>query len=212
MTDAQKQLEWLFATPLIGFMHPNPDRLNSQLWLDASRLREEDKGLARSNRGGWHSQVDLFKRPESSFQHLRKWAVHCSNMASKMLNKDFLAKPRKASFQAWININGQGCYNNPHSHPGCHWSGVYYARVPDPESGSFSGMIEFLDPRGGVTKESALPDAKCFLSNYSVTPQNGLLLLFPPYLVHWVHPHQHPEERLSIAFNIKYGIEELDNS
>lgn len=202
----KRQVKWLFVSPLIGFIHPQANELNSHLWQDGCALREEQKGMKRSNVYGWHSDIDLFQRPEPSFKALREWILQCSSEACNTVNENFLKTQQKAGIQAWININGKGAMNSPHTHPGCHWSGVYYVRVPDPEAMSQSGQIEFLDPRGGVAGANALPETDCFASKHPVIPRSGMLLIFPPYLVHWVYPNESSEERMSIAFNITYRV------
>ena len=62
----------------------------------------------------------------------------------KKIEADFTVK-------GWVNINRHLSYNVAHSHPDCHWSGVYYAATgePDPKY-PMSGVIEFRDPRGAT--------------------------------------------------------------
>lgn len=200
----KKQVKWLFASPVIGFIHPQAAELNSSLWQDGCALRGRQEGMKRSNIQGWHSDIDLFRRPESSFIALRDWILQCSTEACKLVNDSFLETRHRTGIQAWININGQGAMNSPHTHSGCHWSGVYYVKVPDTDPASRSGQIEFLDPRGGIAGANALPGAECFSDRHSLIPREGMLLVFPPYLVHWVRPNESGEERMSIAFNITY--------
>lgn len=199
------QVKWLFATPVIGFIHPNASLLNVSLWDDVYKLRQQTAGLQRSNRNGWHSNDDLFTRPESSLSTLRDWIIGCSKQSCSFLNREFFQTSRKLSIQAWANINSTGSMNCPHSHPGAQWSGVYYVRVPEMQSLSSSGMIEFLDPRGGSISAQAIPGTECFSPKHSITPRSGMLLLFPSYLVHWVYPNDSPDERMSIAFNISFS-------
>lgn len=209
MTQSNKpQVKWLFATPVIGFLHPEASFLNNSLWADTYRLRQETDGIQRSNRKGWHSNDDLFTRPESSFSELRDWIIDCSKQACNALSRDFLKTSQKLRIQAWANINGTGSMNCPHSHPGAQWSGVYYVKTPEAKSSPSSGMLEFLDPRGGSITSQAIRGAECFSPKYSILPRSGLLVLFPSYLVHWVYPNDSTEERMSIAFNINYEAHE----
>jgi hypothetical protein len=48
----------------------------------------------------------------------------------------------KVGITGWTNINGQGDFNAPHTHPGHIWSSLYYASNLAVEEGT-SGMIEF---------------------------------------------------------------------
>ena len=101
-----------------------------------------------------------------------------------------------------MNANPKGGYNAPHTHPGAHWSGVYYVSQPDFEDGS-SGMIELLDPRLELPHWRIL-DAAAFRGKRTLRPAAGELIVFPSYLVHWVHPNQSEEERVTIAFNATF--------
>jgi hypothetical protein len=37
---------------------------------------------------------------------------------------------------------------------------------------------------------------------YRVVPQTGMLLMFPAWLYHYVHPYRGTEPRISVAFNV----------
>ncbi len=101
----------------------------------------------------------------------------------------------------WININGNGSYNESHHHMGgvsngkkqSILSGVFYLNVPDGDCGD----IVFIKKDG---KEA------------SVKPTNGDLLLFSPSLLHRVEKNNTNEERISIAFNyIKSHTQQITN-
>jgi len=36
-----------------------------------------------------------------------------------------------------------------------------------------------------------------------ITPEPGMLVMFPSWIDHMVHPHHGPDDRISIAINIK---------
>lgn len=67
-----------------------------------------------------------------------------------------------------------------------------------------NGKIEFRDPRQGA---STHPDDKfpgfTFGHAMLVEPQTGMLLVFPGWLDHCVHPFFGNGERISIAINIR---------
>ena len=60
-------------------------------------------------------------------------------------------------------------------------------------------MIEFVDPRVAV-EMIAVPGGP-FDGRYKVRPQDGMLLVFPSWLLHFVNPYLSDDERISIAFN-----------
>ena len=106
----------------------------------------------------------------------------------------FLTGPSRAA--------GKGGFNTPHDHPGWAWSGCYYVRVPDGRS-ERSGSIELLDSRTNL-QVPTIKDALCFMSKFTIKPADGMLLLFPSWLRHWVYPNEDEIERVTIAFNARF--------
>ena len=101
----------------------------------------------------------------------------------------------------WANVSRNGDYNSAHNHPNCLWSGIYYvaAGTPEPDT-QFNGRLELLDPRAGANM-MYLADTLLH-ARYLITPTPGLMILFPSWLNHLVHPFFGTGERISIAFNI----------
>jgi hypothetical protein len=62
-----------------------------------------------------------------------------------------------------------------------------------------SGVLEFLDPRAGVDAVTAPGDP--YGEPFRVRPQAGLLVVFPSWLYHWVHPYSGQGPRIAISFN-----------
>jgi hypothetical protein len=83
----------------------------------------------------------------------------------------------------WLNAMPPGSSTSRHSHEENDelLSGVYYVTAP-----AQSGDILFADGPFEIR----------------VTPQPGMMLLFPPALLHWVEPHRGAGLRLSVAFNL----------
>jgi uncharacterized protein (TIGR02466 family) len=189
---------------LIGQLHvPDADAMN---WdLRALILAEEAKylSLGRSNIGGWHSRPDFLNRPEPAVAGLTTWVTWALR---RMI--DAAAGPNAfkgtLSVSAWATICRAGAYHAPHSHPDSAWSGVYYVdagtEMPDRP---LSGVLEFLDPRAGVEAVSAPGDP--YGEPFRVRPQAGLLVIFPSWLYHWVHPYAGQTPRVAVSFNAALG-------
>ena len=62
-----------------------------------------------------------------------------------------------------------------------------------------SGTIEFIDPRVGIgaIKVPGNP----FDESLRLEAEPGMMLMFPSWLKHYVHPYQGPGVRISISFN-----------
>ena len=104
---------------------------------------------------------------------------------------------------AWININGPGAYNIPHTHPNSHLSGVMWIKVPKD-----SGNIVFDNPSGhqayteinSYTQE--FKDQFFIHHCYWLPPIEGRMIIFPSHLQHGVNENNSNDDRISVSFNI----------
>ena len=111
------------------------------------------------------------------------------------------------SLQGWANINRLGDYHDPHNHPHAYLSGTYYVRMPESRAKLHNradvrpGCISFYDPRGAVNMTAIRNDPHVD-PDFTVTPTAGLIMMWPAYLIHYVHPNLSDEPRVSISFNL----------
>lgn len=192
----------LFSTPVFRFKVNEADRLNFDLLAEGERLRLETDGVSKSNKGGWHSSGNLFDNNAPCVQYLKMVAKAAVISATRGIGAKADLDTLVLKLFAWMNANPTGGFNAPHTHPGAHWSGVYYITQPDVDIGP-SGKIEFLAPRTDLPNWRLL-QASAFNSKKSLRPMPGEMILFPSYLVHWVYPNETPHERISIAFNATF--------
>ncbi len=97
----------------------------------------------------------------------------------------------------WANVNQKGSTNAMHTHSKWHWSGVYYVQ------GKGTGPIAlYSTPYLNQQVTHGLP----FGQSFTMEPTDGLLLMFPSYLLHevLVNPSENP--RINIAFNVRIGF------
>ncbi|MEO1640163.1 MAG: 2OG-Fe(II) oxygenase family protein [Pseudomonadota bacterium] len=192
-----------FGTPLARYMVEDKEMLNDALLGVGHKLRAESEGVQKSNRGGWHSEGNLFKEDDDSIRHLKMLAGNAVFDCTKRLKGKTDPATLNLRLSAWMNINYANAYNAPHTHPGAHWSGVYYVKQPDVDEGN-SGMIEFLDPRSDLPNWRIL-GVNAFRPKRKIRPKAGEIVLFPSYLVHWVYPNATDDERVTIAFNATFS-------
>ena len=195
------ELEVTRAFPtLIGQMRvPDPEVMNRDLQALILAHEREYSSVGRSNVGGWHSRPDFLNWPDPAVSGFGSWltfALRRMIAASAGAN----AFQGTLSISAWATVCRAGAYHAPHSHPDSAWSGVYYV---DPGSYSadrpLSGVLEFLDPRAGVEAVTAPGDP--YGEPFRIQPQAGLLVVFPSWLYHWVHPYAGERPRIAISFN-----------
>lgn len=193
----------LFPTPLLSYRVADADQINAQLLQEVAQRRVRDPDVKRSGRGGWHSRVDFFERPEPGHRALAAAIRGAVEDATIRMSGDATFFQRvNYRINGWINVNPQHAYNVPHDHPGSYWSGCYYAAIGAAEAGA--GAISFIDPRCAPTGQ-ALVRAEVFPGAHSVVPVPGMLLLFPGNAKHWVQPNGCEEDRVTVAFNVAFG-------
>ncbi|NNE86513.1 MAG: hypothetical protein HKN27_00425 [Silicimonas sp.] len=198
----QTNYEKLFATPMLRYRVPDHEALNVALLEEGRRLQQSDDGVSKSNRGGWHSKGNLFDNKTECITQVRDLAIEAIYEATRKINAKVDPETLRLKLFAWMNANPPGGFNAPHTHPGAHWSGVYYVSQPETEDGT-SGMIEFLDPRTDLPNWRLLR-APAFRLKRKFRPAPGEIVIFPSYLVHWVYPNETDDERVSIAFNATF--------
>ncbi len=175
-------------------------------------LAEESEypSLGRSNVGGWHSRPDFLHRADANVDALSSWITWALRrmICTTTGRDDFVGT---ASISAWAAICRGGAYHAPHSHPDSAWSGVYYVDSGTETSEQpLSGVLEFLDPRAGAEAVSAPGDP--YGEPFRVRAQSGLLVMFPSWLYHWVHPYAGETPRIAISFNATVGAHVVDEA
>ena len=148
---------------------------------------EKNKSVKKSNRGGWQSDL---QKPEGEFAPLVKEIKEFCSHLPLDIKEIFIP-------QLWVNVNKRGDWNTIHQHGAYHLAGTYYVKVPKD-----SGRIVFRDPRpsaiGNVFVNSRFDKGE--FKNVNI--MEGLLMIWPSYLDHFVEPSQTDEERISISFDI----------
>lgn len=206
MTDAnlaQACTAMAFGTPISTHQWADAEDLNAGLSAAIMARETAERGVLRSNIGGWHSTPDLLTWDDP---HVAEFKARLTRYAGDLtaLILPEAAPDRRMEMQtnAWANVSRDGDYNNVHDHPGAHWSGVYYvaAGTPAPGSNPHNAMLELLDPRVGV---NMLPlPGSIFEGRYLISPLPGLMVFFPSWLKHFVHPFRGEGARVSISWNI----------
>ena len=189
---------------------PDTEAMNQGLRSLILAEESEYPSLVRSNIGGWHSRPDFLHRADANVEALSSWITWALRrmICATTGRGDFAGT---ASISAWSAICRAGAYHAPHSHPDSAWSGVYYV-----DSGTenrdqpLSGVLEFLDPRAGAEAVSAPGDP--YGEPFRVRAQSGLLVMFPSWLYHWVHPYLGETPRIAISFNAAIAAHAVDEA
>ncbi|MFT7394057.1 MAG: hypothetical protein ACI83Y_001732 [Candidatus Azotimanducaceae bacterium] len=197
----------LFATPVTIVQVHDADVLNQDLASQFIKRSQEEQSLRRSNAGGWHSMPDLGARArdEPALGRLMDLILEGSSAFLTDLGSERgidVWPSYRLEIEAWAMVMGDGDYTVPHDHAESHISGVYYldAGDADPTVHADSGVLVFQDPRGGLAQ---IPGMDLLPAAFAVSPEDGILVMFPGFLTHYVHPYRGTRPRVSVSFNVR---------
>ena len=186
----------LFPTTLWTFQIPADifSRINMEL---RNKLDQLIAAAPDKNHGGFlQTEPDLHTLPE--MQELNGYFMNAVNEVIRILS----IKHKDVEITGcWANIHPSDRSHTPHAHPNNYLSAVYYVTVPPG-----GRWITFFDPRyqhcilAPEVEQSNAHNAEHV--NFEV--EEGMLLLFPAWLVHSVPGSASNERRISISFNINF--------
>jgi uncharacterized protein (TIGR02466 family) len=186
--------EYHFPTPVYIQEVSNAVELNQYLEQKILQWSQQDKGVSKTNAGGWHSTTDMNRKEEYNVLMKELFA-----MQDKIFTKEFLTQ-KPVLGNMWANINYPGNANRPHLHPNALFSGVYWIKAPEK-----SGNLMLYEPRPGAQctmpnrKEGKLPPELWREVHYK--PKAGTIVMFPAWLWHEVKPNESNDTRISVSFN-----------
>jgi len=136
------------------------------------------------------------------------WLRDCINKtAVDYLQRQGLDYSIDWTLHGWANINRLGDYHDLHNHPHSYLSGTYYVAMPSGDAAAGSrndlspGAISFYDPRPQANMNAIRGDAQVS-PQYTIYPRPGMILMWPAFLHHLVHPNLTQEKRISVSFNL----------
>jgi uncharacterized protein (TIGR02466 family) len=180
------------------------------------KLREAEKeniasGVAKAAKPGeglFESKFNIFDTDHPGMRKLTAFIGNTLCFAVSQLHQGRIApnQLRACAVESWVHITNDGGFHDSHQHHQCSWCGIYYVQAGDVEppttnSPARNGINRFYSPIGvgGAYQD----DGNVYLrnSNFDVTPEDGLLVLFPSYLLHSALPYRGRQDRIVIAFN-----------
>lgn len=174
----EKHSTLIFPIKIWGFILNNQKYESVDYINIIEKLELTEPSQKRSNFGGYQTHEHLNKLPI-----FRELVVSLENITSECLGFPTMIT------EMWGNINYKHCFNRPHIH-GETLAGVFYLKVPEN-----SGRLVLCNPavrsEGKFVRES----------DYSITPKDFSLIIFPSWLEHYVEPNLSNEKRISISFN-----------
>jgi uncharacterized protein (TIGR02466 family) len=167
---------------------------------------------AKSAHGLFESNFDLFAADHAGLNKLKVFIGQTVQIAAAEANGRQVesSRLRVAVLDSWFHITNDGGFHDAHYHGGCSWCGIYYVQIGDSgrrANGSApNGGNRFYSPlrTGGGYKDYG----NQYLDfNYVDPPlRDGLLILFPSYLMHSGLPYRGEKDRIVISFNSQVAL------
>ena len=186
--------EYHFPTMIYIKDFPDTEKLNKYLEDHIMHWSQNDKGVSKTNAGGWHSSTDMNQK-----EKYNPLTIELFNMQEEIYQKENLSR-KPVLGNMWANINYPGNSNRPHLHPNSLFSGVYWIKTP-----MKSGNLMLYDPRPGThttmpnRKEGKMPPELWKEIHYE--PKAGRCIMFPAWMWHEVKPNESNDTRISVSFN-----------
>ena len=189
----------LWPTVVLKRMLPGAERANDELARFIEALEKRHRDLTTDYRSD-----NLFTMENAA----AAWLKDCVNITVgdyfRHLEMDY---DIRWSLQAWANVNRFGDYHDYHNHPHAYLSGTYYVRVPDDREpletrkDARPGRLTLYDPRA-CANMTAIRGDPYIDPEFTVEPRPGMVLLWPAFINHFVHPNLSRTPRISISFNV----------
>ncbi len=189
-----------FVTPIRQARYDNLGEFNAEITRRVLAERKKTPTQKYSNVGGWHSDRQLLQKLGEPFgSQLARMFIENVAATLETIVEITQPLPEKHSVEAWANVNEKGDTNAAHIHAGCPWSGVYYVSTDE----NAGGEIMFADPRTEALMVNHPLNPFQATNNIMVAPVPGMMLIFPSFIYHSVHPYMGNVPRISIAFNLQ---------
>lgn len=221
----------LFVTELWELDLPDHEKVKKAImhYINSYTVAEEfkewkDKNPSTTTYGGFELELEDEYYVEGNGGYIKHSLKPLKQLIDSSLKKSLqqiesshVWEKGRWEVEYWLNVNKTGGYNPPHIHPDRHYSGTYYIHTP-----KGSGNINFLDPRSAHRFSSPEPDSESETNGYAVKnkydasvhtyePEEGKLVIFPSWLMHYVDPNPTDKTRISLAFNGRYLQDEIFN-
>lgn len=202
-------IDYLFPTTLITHQivyDTKTKQYNDELKQLMLRLEKENDGCTFNLHGGYRSKDGFLQRSEPAVKWLKSQIYPRVHYLLNLAN----ATDIEFEIDGWGAVLRGGDGQNAHVHPGSMYAGVYYVSVPKEvsESGKSGGCLFFMDPRPAAGMSQVVRGKNLYGDPFELCPgpEGGLLVMFPPWLMHEVKPmpSEYEGPRIGISFNVIY--------
>ncbi len=196
-----------FPTPVFTRQFDDKANLNERLAGAVRAMADggESHDQYRSHQGGFYTPGSLFAEPPpdhaeiiAEVQQLFRTGVreYIRRVAETGRGRIRPIPDDWIILQGWAALTRSGDFQPPHVHGGSNMSCIYYVEVP--EKPDPQGTIDLMNPLP-IQEMTFIPGGQT--THARVPPKAGMLLIFPAYVSHTVHPFEGGGERICIVSN-----------
>lgn len=192
-----------------------PEDVQIKTWLEPSvkvvrfpdfpayhqELKDTIFGLERDPVLGVYQEGGIFG--SSKVFHLERWncpAADLIHARARELYRRVLSTENAVVDVSWATVYRAGDDCSPHSHYRSTAAIVYFLDLgTEADRANKSGGFRFGDPR---MKICCLEEPDCMTTPQGPKSEPGMMVIFPGYLVHFVHAYRGKTPRITLAWNI----------
>ena len=226
----------LWETPIFLVMNPNHSKIKKGL-TDYIQSQAEMQTKSIDSRVAAHlkanlseSKFDFLTRNNKHVAELSKFVHDAALKVITEINrktwekKYSVCKPEIDIHESWYHVTKTHGSHGAHSHGGCSWCGIYYIDVGDrsvssPFNKAYTyfgesvyttkgGKNRFYRPFSNTYYDPGL-DWQSLSDTFCPEPVEGMLILFPSYLMHSGEPYVGENDRVLVAMNMKVSLSEV---
>ena len=157
----------------------------------------------------FESKFDFFNSDLQAVQELKSFCRESLMTAIKDANEyddDFMSHLVPDLRESWAHITNNNGYHDAHKHFNTSWGGIYYVNagecgevVDEDGISRMNGTNRFYSPIQYFT----LVVSMTYLSHDAadISPEDGVLIIFPAYLLHSATAYTGKKDRVVVSFN-----------
>jgi len=157
----------------------------------------------------FESKFDFFNSDLQAVQELKSFCEESLMNVVKDVNKyedDYMKQLVPDIRESWTHITNYNGYHDAHKHLNTSWGGRYYIDVGEcgeviDEDGisRMNGTNRFYSPIQYFTLDPSMQYLRHDAAD--ISPEDGVLVIFPAYLLHSATPYTGKKDRVVISFN-----------
>ena len=179
-----------------------------QVCRDLEAKNSQSNVAPGAKRGLYESGFDFVTIPDPAVEALSHWIKDCLFKSAANANREYWPAGANINIEiheSWCHITRDGGYHDMHTHPGSSWSAIYYLDTGDMDAASKNGLNRFFCPYNNMYIDAGTAWTSRN-SSIDITPQEGMLIVFPSFIPHNALTYRGKKERYVISVNSKVNL------